>query len=229
MEIFTDPTSVQVKYLTAFELGDDRIKLYGMPLAMSFKSELMKSMLDQLDSKVNSLAPSMKINKNSLFFIWAQLNGVDIEWPKVLQDLIDLWPLLNYFDVDYKSKLVADYFDNILGYHLKELDNEFRDDFLNKLKIINSEKYDKYSKLVNKIESDKRKRKVKMYTSWGTIYVNIDPDHPEYTYSHWETLTNSAGKKYIRTSPSQYYTFPEEVKSEEFMVMYKADSLGNKI
>lgn len=91
MDPLIDPTESEIQYLRPFLISQDKIRLYGSPVTMSFKSELIKSLLDKLTTEDNILAPDMKVNSKSLLYLWYRMNGADTQ---ELEDreIIDLWP-----------------------------------------------------------------------------------------------------------------------------------------
>lgn len=100
-EVYTNPTEDERKYLTPFEIGTDKFLLYGSPIVMSQRSELIKSLLPRLSlTDPNPIAPDQKVDQKVLTFLWEQLNGAN----KPLEDLsvdflINLWPLYDIHSV----------------------------------------------------------------------------------------------------------------------------------
>lgn len=149
--LFTDPTPQEIRYLTPFEVGEDKILLYGFPPIMALHSELIKSMLDKLDTKEpNVLAPKIKIDKDDLMNMWAKLNGVSLAWDDRL--CINLWPWLNYFDIDIEGALMKFYLNYLITNFpadlLKPENNHLLDDMLGKISVIASEKYNQLLKAI---------------------------------------------------------------------------------
>lgn len=232
IKAFTDPTPEEALYLIAFDVGTEKIRLYGSPTIMSFRSELMKSLLGKLDVEhVNALAPEMKMNENSLVFLWTQMNRVDIKYPKG-DDLIELWPLMNYFDIKTDDDLVGGYFYRISKLTFNEL-NKHKDilkDILKKVKLLGSSVYEDLSKIVIKAGS----RLIIIMPDMMDIETRFNPEYPEIMYEGFKLVENNGNKYYERTCegwPSgqyvDYFTYPEWDNSRKSYYMYSADDQGN--
>lgn len=76
---FLDPELAR-KYLTEFEVGRDRIKLYGNPITMSLKSPIVANGMKQLVGKKPpfTIFPNMEMNHAPLLVVWLVINGIDI-------------------------------------------------------------------------------------------------------------------------------------------------------
>lgn len=92
MESFTNPSEDELRFLVPFEVGEQKIHLYGSLVVMSYQSELIKRLLDKLDTKeFNVLAPEMKVNEPSLLTLWSKMNGKDETW-ETTKDVVETWP-----------------------------------------------------------------------------------------------------------------------------------------
>lgn len=151
--ILTDPSPEEARFFVPFEVGTDKIKLYGFPPYMAQKSELIKSMMDVLNTNETTLlATNLDVNRNSLLFVWSRMNNINVAWPSSVDDIIDMWELLNYFDIDYKDQLVNKYISKIFIGHLPSLlsgdDDELLENILGKVKLINPVMYEKYLNII---------------------------------------------------------------------------------
>ena len=76
-EFVTNPTSAEQKFLVPFQIGSEKIVLYGSPISMQLRSELIKALMDKLTPGVTvTLLPDEKVNPNSLLFLMNKLNGI---------------------------------------------------------------------------------------------------------------------------------------------------------
>lgn len=244
-KIFVDPTKGQAKFQILFQVGTDQFELYGLPSLMSLKSELMESLLDTLNpSEVNILAPNMKVNKESLYFLWERMNFLcNSSWTNLKSDtMIGLWPLLNYFNINVKDNIVTGYISELTKNFPKELilpeNKDILNDMLKKIEIIDKESH---SKLIT--ESIKASAsKVSYYGSYGrgsTVLYN--PDFPEKIFLGnnyvWTLETDPDTKRmfYLWKDPAgghitnRYYTFPEWDENKKSYVMYETDKDGRMI
>lgn len=219
-ETFINPTPERKKYLVPFQIGSNKIVLYGAPAIMSLKSELINSLLDKLTDE-NVLAPNMEVNPISLEFLWSRLNGGDVH-PALLKvdNFLNLWTLMNYFDINVNDKLISEYF-NALKNVIPEVANaeEYKsmiDGILAKAKIISYTMYDELYKLVemNRKEVLGIVRNLykpnENYSYVGRIDLNdIDKD---LTDRGWEIL--GAGSNKIVRIPTaggyKDYTYPKK-------------------
>lgn len=235
MNIFTNPAEDQKKFLITFDVGADKIRLYGNPVTMSVYSELFKSLLDKIDSKeTNVLAPNMKIdNPQMLNFLWEKMNGVDVDLPNNLKDLIDLWELMNYFDIDYTSKFVTEYMNAIHEYQnpyklVKE--GKFLEDNPGY-----SERLDNLSSKIHLIKEKREKKLITVYLSQPDSYLNytfIDPYNLNKSLSGGaispiKLVYDKRGNEYYKyvdiMSKNDYYTYPIWDKERDAYVQYQVD------
>lgn len=201
MEIFTNPTEDQKKFLTPFEIGSEKILLYGQPINMSMKSELIESILPNLSTTdPNPIAPDEKVNPNSLNFLWVKLNGVDTVKSLSLKDLVELWPLLNYFNINVKDKVINEYLklitlnaNSIMG------DPEYNSIFLsilNKANLIDPLIYSELKREYDWYEENKRLKHVALIDANGDrkdLHLVLDSgnlDKSLLRYVNIETIDN---------------------------------------
>lgn len=97
---YLDPTSEETRFLTKFTVSSEKIQLYGFPPAMQLRSNLIKSLLDKLDTKDNNiLAENIPSNK-SLEIVWLYLNQQNEKFneiiysgnPKLASVAVQIWP-----------------------------------------------------------------------------------------------------------------------------------------
>lgn len=138
-QIYLNPDADEIKFLTAFEVGSDRIKLYGFPPLMSLKSNLIKSMIKEITNETVILAANIKIRDTStLQSIWLTLNDcTEDRLDDEKTSLSDVWQLLNYFDVI--NDLVGKYLNNLIecdiDQFVKAENKQMLEDILAKSKI----------------------------------------------------------------------------------------------
>lgn len=183
MEVYSNPTENERKYLTPFQVGSSKITLYGQPIIMSQKSELMKSLLPRLSpSEPNQIAANEKIDQKVLTFLWEYLNGVDKSFNELsIKELFELWPLLNYFDINVEDKLITQYLEqinnnlsNIIDIH--EAEYKLLPEILQKVKLI---KPVTFEQITYNIAQHKKKKRVKRLLSMGAgnvDYGDVDPE-----------------------------------------------------
>lgn len=236
MEAFTNPSPTERKFLVPFEVGSDKVLLYGGPIVMSSKSELIKSLLEKLDFKEpNSLAPDMKIDPKILMFLWDRLNGINTSFSSLsVDDLFNLWPLMNYFDINTKSEILSEYLktvNNLLPTIIHKYPSYESSlmDILGKVKLIDPQTYRAIMDYFNLIES----RKVQM----PLLALNKSgPRHYGYIDSTdidkaliWLRLKIEIkdGKKIIKIPKAYnlsgdrlYYTYPEYDQTQDAYVIY---------
>lgn len=149
--IFTDPTPSEAKYLIPFEIGEQKILLYGAPTIMSLRSNLIASLLDKLDKGPNILAPKISAPKEALLYIWYELNRFHAEFPRGYEE--DVWELLNYFDVPIQDKLITNFVNmfakHFPTYYAENDYKEFMDNMLTKIKVFDSVGYGIISNKLN--------------------------------------------------------------------------------
>lgn len=78
-EVFFLTTEHRKRFLTKFEIGKDKIVMYGDPIKMSIASDLIKSLLltpPDPDSSYQ-IAKDLPFRKDALTIIWLYLNGFD--------------------------------------------------------------------------------------------------------------------------------------------------------
>lgn len=234
--MFTNPSPAELKYLTPFEIGESKIHLYGAPSIMNLKSKLIESLLDKLSPDTNTLAPKMKINPNSLMYLWTKLNGSDSELPTDSLDIIEIWPLLNYFDVDVKDSLVYGYINHILIDQISTLikHQDLLQDVLKKIKIIDPKLYDTYQKKIKTHEMGGLPLIIKYNDAkFNTIIVdpnNLDANIKEklkgIAYSLMDGTVNGYGIYVPAIRGFQLFSIPEWNGSE--YVMYPIDTRTGK-
>lgn len=92
--------------LSLFEIGVERIPMYGCTFRMSIYSDLMKSIL-RLDPPYH-VAPNMLVYGGALTILWLYLNGFTNAAVKIgylsLKGFFNLYGLLNYFVINNNGK-----------------------------------------------------------------------------------------------------------------------------
>lgn len=109
VKLILDPTNA-AKYFTCFEVGKEKIKLYGNPVVMSVRSKLFKTLLENDDAIKDgtALAPEMEVKPKllSLINLWIWMNGINTQSyfynleNMTLTFLSDIWDWFKYFDLD---------------------------------------------------------------------------------------------------------------------------------
>lgn len=100
-----------------FEIGADKVHLSGWLDNLSINSGLIRQLVEEIGfSDIYVIAPNMKINRNSLEFLWFKLDGTisSINYPENIKDFIEIWSLLKLFDVDYTNSIVKEYITNVV-------------------------------------------------------------------------------------------------------------------
>lgn len=99
---FLDPVKGE-KFMEYFEVGNERIIMYGNPMRMALESGLIKSMLD-LDPPFQ-LASNITVLGGALMIVWLHLNGIPGSLGKMrnlsLQGYFGVEELINYLGVPY--------------------------------------------------------------------------------------------------------------------------------
>lgn len=227
METFTNPTSEEKKYLVPFEVGDSKIILYGQPIIMSMKSELIKTLLSKSDLNESiPLAPNTKIDSNILSFLWERLNGIYTPFEKLsIKEVLELWPLMNYLDINVKSEILSEYL-KVISKHFQVIVHKYPEyesqlkDILGKVKLIDLIIYaGLYSQLDSTIKEKKSIPLIVMTPQeYGRSYGKIDSTRMDEALQKIGTeITESNGKKavYIPSSlrpygaNSGYFSYPE--------------------
>lgn len=97
---FLDPV-IGKKFMTYFEVGNEKIVMYGNPARMALESELIKSMLS-LDPPFQ-LASNITVMGGALMIIWLHINGVPNSFGKILnlslRGYFGVRDLINYLDL----------------------------------------------------------------------------------------------------------------------------------
>lgn len=238
--MFTDPTPSEAKFLIPFDIGESKIRLYGSPSIMAARSELMKSLLDKIELEGNVLAPQMKVNKNSLIYLWTYLNGLNVKLPENTKDLVEIWPLLNYFDVNSNDPMIENYIESMLN-NIKSIEfmlqnseyNALLDDMLKKVKIIypwRTYYQTNVNSARNKIERKHEFKVLREYsTSWaggGSMQINDTKMEESLESRGYQPVINSQGIKYYKSGP---FYFTDPIWDGKEYAMYQTDAEGNRI
>ena len=244
MESFINPSKDELRFLTPFEVGDQKIHLYGSPVVMSYQSELIRGMLDKLDTKEsNVLAPNMKVNESALLTLWSKMNGKPANWENNLSR-IDAWSLLNYFDINVKEEIMKDYLDSLVDKFPPELtDHKYENvlaDMLRKIKIISPMHSNSFLEM---IEEQGNKALIIFHPDGRQSESRFNPIFNERTMEildnvGYKLVTNDAGKsfyvadlRWYRGSSiySKYYSYPTWNEKEDAYAMYPANEKGEKL
>lgn len=237
-ESYINPTEDERRYLVPFEIGISKTLLYGQPVIMSHRSELIKTLLPRLSlTEPNSIAPEENVDPDALIFFWNYINGSS-KPPKKLsvEFLTNLWKLLNYFNIDIKSDLMTIYlqtidehFSSMIGY------SPVMDDILKKVKIIDPMMYNQFTNKIKEYEAKQRMKPLIIIHEHGTTnYEQIDPQNMDNRLMElrYGISTNSQGKKIVTipqdrglgsflgsSPPGGQYTYPEFNKDLNAYVM----------
>lgn len=90
------------KFMTEFLIGSNKIKLYGNPIVMAERSELMKASLPKLSQPPYQFAEFGKILERPMTLLWLYMNGYGEFSAKnqlTLEEALHLFRLFGYFDV----------------------------------------------------------------------------------------------------------------------------------
>lgn len=236
---FTKPTKGEARFQVEFQVGINKIPLYGSPATMSLKSELIRTLLDTLSTdEINVLAPSMDVNKEALYILWMTMNGIHVKYSEKPNILIGLWPLLNYFNIDVKDEFITEYIDKLIKYFPKELfSSENKDiltDVMTKIKIMDEAKYNLLMNSIIDVGGEPvRLWYVESYMKPGKYNLNF----PEKILSEDNTLLlsqdpNTGNKFYIlKSKPDTYHRKDRYFMAPEWhhhygYVMDESDSTG---
>lgn len=174
---YLDPDEEELRFLTKFAVSSEKLTFYGIPPLMRTKSELIKTLMDKLDTKeTNILAESIPPgNKKSLEIVWLYLNQQEsqfklLEHHSDLNIIVQIWPWLNYFDVPYDNLNVKSYVSVLVNKCFNELikpeNKSILDDLSAKIKYISQ---DSEKTLVGKLKKHNSYR-LTLETSSGHSY-----------------------------------------------------------
>ena len=97
--------STGAKFMTRFEIGKDKIVMYGNPVRMALNSELIKSLLS-IDPPY-FLAANMTIYGGALTLLWLYINGVSITEDQVdklsFKGWLNLYEIIRYLGIVKQS------------------------------------------------------------------------------------------------------------------------------
>ena len=179
-KLYLDPDVELQRFLVPFTVGTNKIKLYGLPVLMIAKSELIKSLIDKLSlTENNPLAISQSVDSpNGLIIVWLYMNNnlsslpVDID-PR---DYLNIWQWLNYFDVPYNSEFIKQYIRYLfLSIYFKQLiapeSKNILADILAKTKIIDPKTYSDLSERI-KYEIENKSNLVDLVLESSTGWID---------------------------------------------------------
>lgn len=127
---FLDPLKGK-KFMTEFEIGNERIIMYGNPVYMSLRSNLIKSILE-MDPPFQ-LASNITVLGGALMIVWLHINGV----PRSLIKMLNL-SLHGYFNIidliNYLGVTQGDYYGDIMSDWASRLKDQIRGATVEELK-----------------------------------------------------------------------------------------------
>lgn len=131
IEPYLNPSPLYKKFLTEFTIGSNQLRFYGLPLTMMNNSELISTVITKDPPYV--LFPSAIVYEKPMTLLWIAMNEfiapidsngsnwiyfvLEQAGDLNLEEYLQLGRLINYFDVNSKSKFVimyAEAIDNIL-------------------------------------------------------------------------------------------------------------------
>lgn len=151
-KIYFSPDEEDQKFLTKFLVSDQKLPLYGIPPIMKQNSNLIAAMMDKLSpGDEYLLASNISLKEAPLKIVWLFLNNAGTlpgtgyrTFPNV-QDDIEVWTLLNYFDVPHTNPQIFKYLEILINtdpYFNRLLwpeNKDILDDISKKIKFIDKE------------------------------------------------------------------------------------------
>lgn len=145
-------SDVAKMFFRVFEIGDQKVVLYGNPIVMSTKSKLFANMLEQAIKEVGSgtllLAPGLSLEPypESFLSVWLFMNGITTDYLidhtfkpeasqkeqryKILGRMLRIWDWIKYFDLEKGDKFI-DYISAVghdVWFYLLDLAPELKED-----------------------------------------------------------------------------------------------------
>ena len=144
------------KFMSEFQVGKQKLKLYGNPMVMQGQSGLIESFMDAMSASdpPYELASAVDvIYPRSLMAIWVSLNFHSV---RVRHDILNiheniaLWPWINYFIIPMTDKLLDNWVEYLtIAVTLEDISNLEDDELVTLGKI-----YKKYLKTMQHTPSD---------------------------------------------------------------------------
>lgn len=120
-EKYFDPEYAS-KFMTEFQVGKQKLKFYGNPMAMRIRSNLFDSFMSLMkdsDPPYDLATQVDIIYPRSLMAVWIYMNGIyDRFYTNGLTsgEIVNLWSWVNYFDIPLMAEAVRESFFHMLSH-----------------------------------------------------------------------------------------------------------------